>query len=157
MKWALIIILIVTIMLIANAVSQQYKDKYNFYENLKLFLIKLKINISFKQEKIIKFLDNINADNFFKKFISAYKNYINNSILDFSEIKILNDEEKNELKDIIKNIGSLDAINEVQQIENYISNIEIKLKKAEEDKKKICPMIVKLSLLFSVGLAILLI
>ena len=57
MKWILIIILIFIIMLIAHAVSEQYKEKFNFYENLKTFLNQFKINIAFKQEKIIDFLE----------------------------------------------------------------------------------------------------
>ena len=43
MKWFLILVLIAVIMLIANAVSQQYKDKYEFYNNLNNFLKHFKI------------------------------------------------------------------------------------------------------------------
>ena len=53
MKWFLIIVLIFVIMLIARAVSEQYKEKFDFYSNLKTFLQQLKINVSFRQEKII--------------------------------------------------------------------------------------------------------
>ena len=38
MKWILIIILIFVIMVIARGVSEQYKQKYDFYLNLKSFL-----------------------------------------------------------------------------------------------------------------------
>ena len=38
MKWFLIIVLIFVIMLIAHSLSEQYKEKYYFYDNLKKFL-----------------------------------------------------------------------------------------------------------------------
>ena len=61
MKWLLIIILIFVIMLIAYAVSEQYKEKFDFYDNLKKFLNQFKLNLSFRQETILEFLDKTKA------------------------------------------------------------------------------------------------
>ena len=44
MKWLLIIVLVFVIMIIAYSLSEQYKDKYDFYLNLKNFLNQFKIN-----------------------------------------------------------------------------------------------------------------
>lgn len=157
MKWILIIILIAVIMLIAMALSEQYKDKYDFYNNLKSFLQQFKINLSFKQDKLIEFLNNTKPKKQFAQFIDCYKDYLNNNELNLTEIKLLDSEELVELENIIKNVGNYDSQNEIQQIDSFLANIELKLNKSYEEKSKLCPMILKLSLLFSIGLAILLI
>jgi len=144
-------------MLIAHSISEQYKDKYDFYNNLKLFLNQFKINISFRQEKINDFLNKTKAKKQFNLFINSYKNYLKTNELDLSQIKILNDEEKNDLENIIKNIGKYDTENEIKQLDNFLLTVDMKLDSAMQDKNKLCPMILKLSLLFAIGLAILLI
>ncbi|MBQ9795885.1 MAG: hypothetical protein IJW36_02890 [Clostridia bacterium] len=157
MKWFLIIVLIFVVMLIARAVSEQYKEKYDFYSNLKTFLQQFKINVSFRQEKINDFLNNVKAKKQFNMFIEAYKEYLKKDEINFKEIKVLDIEEKNQLETIIRNIGKFNAENEISQLEAFLVEIDEKLIKAEADKNKLCPMILKLSLLFAVGLAILLI
>lgn len=157
MKWLLIIILIFVIMLIARSVSEQFKEKFDFYYNLKLLLNQFKINLSFKQEKIINFLEKIESKKQFNIFINSYKNYLFTNKLDLSEIKILNYEEKKELEMIVKSIGVLDIKTELSQLETFTLQIEERVKKAENDKNKLCPLILKLSLLFAIGLAIILI
>lgn len=144
-------------MLIAYSVSEQIKEKFDFYTNLKAFLQKFKINISFKREKILDFLNGVKAKKQFMMFIGAYKQYLNNNSFKLDEIKILDAEEKQQLEMIVKGIGNLDVTNEKEQLESFMLDIDIKLKKAEQDKNQLCPMILKLSLLFAVGLAILLI
>ena len=157
MKWILVVVLIFTIMLIARAVSEQIKDKFDFYVNLKMFLNQFKLNISFKQEKVLNFLNGQTPKKQFKLFIEAYKNYLHGKELDLSNIKVLENEEIEELKYIVTKLGSLDVKNELEQLENFMLSVEEKLKRAQEDKKKICPLIVKLSLLFALALVIILI
>lgn len=157
MKWFLIIIFITVIMLIARALSEQYKEKFDFYYNLKNFLNNFKLNLSFKQEKILEFLKSINSKRQFNMFIVAYKKYLTTNELNLSEIKFLDQEDKSELENIMKNIGNYDAVNEMNQIDNFITLIDSRLVKAEQDKNKLCPMIMKLSLLFAIGIAIILI
>jgi len=157
MKWILIGVLIAVVMLIAYSVSEQYKEKYDFYLNLKNFLNQFKLNLAFKQEKIINFLNNIKSKKQFNLFIQEYKNYLNNNELNLSQIKILDADEKQQLSEIITNIGSMDVTNEIQQLETFLLVIEEKLKTAEEQKQKLCPMILKLSLLFAVAVSIILI
>ncbi len=157
MKWVLIVILISVVMLIAHAVSEQYRDKFDFYYNLKLFLNQFKINISFKQAKVNEFINSIKPRKQFKAFINSYQSYLSGKELDFSEIKVLENQEKEELKDLINRIGKNDAKSELAQTEQFLLSVEEHLKKAEEDKNKLCPMILKLSLLFAIGVAILLI
>lgn len=157
MKWFLIIVLICVIMLIAYAVSEQYKDKFDFYNNLKLFLQQFKINVSFRQEKINEFLNDLKPKKQFKIFIDEYKSYLKTNEINLSNLKLLDDEEKEELASFICNLGKFDVKTEINQLENFLAALELKLTKASEDKNKICPMIIKLSLLFAIGLSILLI
>ena len=144
-------------MLIARAVSEQYKDKYVFYCNLKDFLNRFKLNLSFKQETINDFLDKTKPQKHFKLFIAEYKRYLKESKMDFSLIKILSEEEKLQLENLVKSIGNMDVKNEICQIDSFLLEVDIQLKQAELNKQKLCPMILKLSLLFGIGLAILLI
>ncbi len=157
MKWILIGVLICVIMLIAYAFQEQYKEKFDFYSNLKNFLNQFKLNLSFKQEKITNFLNNTKPKKQFGLFINAYKTYIKTNEFDLSAIKILDENEKEDLCGIVKSIGNLDAKNEINQLDTFLVGVEERLKQAEEDKKKLCPMIIKLSLLFAIGLAIILI
>ncbi len=156
-KWILIIILVVVIMLIAYSVSEQIKDKYDFFYNLKQFLNQFKINVSFRQEKINEFLEKNNSKKQFKLFIDEYSNFLKTGELNLEKIKVLEDDDKDILQDIVKNIGKYDAKNEINQMEAFLLTVDAKLSKANEDKNKLCPMIIKLSLLFAIGLAILLI
>lgn len=156
-KWILIIVLIVVIMLIAYSVSEQIKDKYDFFNNLKLFLNQFKINVSFRQEKINEFLKKNNSKKQFKLFIEEYSNFLKTGELNLEKIRVLEDDDKDILQDIVKNIGKYDAKNEINQMDSFLATVDVKLVKANEDKNKLCPMIIKLSLLFSIGLAILLI
>lgn len=157
MKWFLIFVLISTIMLIAYAVSNQYRDRLDFYTNLTQFLKKFKLNISFRQDKVEQFISETKPRKQFKQFILTYKNYITTGKLNLAEINVLTDEEKSALTNIIINIGRFDANNEIKQTEQFIAEMEDKRKKAEEDKNKLCPLIIKLSLLFAIGLSIVLV
>ncbi|MBR1987859.1 MAG: hypothetical protein IKA36_02345 [Clostridia bacterium] len=157
MKIALIIILIFVIMLIARAVSEQYKDRYDFFNNLKNFLNHLRLNISFKQDKIGNFLKKVEAKRQFKIFINSYQEYLETNQLSLEGISVLEESDKNILQEIVKNVGKFDAKNEMGQLDNFIMVVDEKLIKAKQDKEKLCPMIIKLSLLFAIGLSIVLI
>ena len=157
MKWILIIVLISAIMLIAFSLSEQIKDRYDFYQNLKLFLNQFKINISFRQEKILDFLKKANSKKQFKFFVQEYESYLKTGSMNLEKIKVLDQEDREILLDIMKNIGRYDVRNELGQIDSFLATIDVKLKKALDDKNKLSPMILKLSLLFAIGLAILLI
>ena len=157
MKWILIIVLISAIMLIAFSLSEQIKDRHDFYQNLKLFLFLFKINISFRQEKILDFLKKTNSKKQFKLFVQEYESYLKTGSMNLEKIKVLDHEDREILLDIMKNIGRYDVRNELGQIDSFLATIDVKLKKALDDKNKLSPMILKLSLLFAIGLAILLI
>ena len=93
MKIVLIVILIFMIMLVAKKVSEQYKDKYDFYCNLHSFLCQFKINLSFKQEKIIEFLNSLTPRKHFKLFIEDYKQYLDSGVINFENLTFLDADE----------------------------------------------------------------
>lgn len=157
MKFALVIILIAVIMLIASNISTQYKDKFNFYNQLKCFFQQFKLNVSFKQEKLETFLTNFKAEKQFKTFVTNYQNYLKGEEFNLSSIKILDNIEQQEIVDIVKTIGNYNTKREIEQLDLYIETANLRLNKAKEAKQRICPMIIKLSLLFALALAILLI
>ena len=157
MRWILIVFLVVIIMMIALSISRQYREKYEFYLELKEFLSQYKLNVSFKQEKIHEFLSNRPYSKVFKPFIIKYQEYLKSGDIRLEEVKTLDMEELRELEEIVKKIGRLDAKNEILQIDSILLSIDNRLNKATSYKNKICPLILKLSLLFALGLAILLI
>ena len=73
------------------------------------------------------------------------------------KIWLIHQIEKSSLKEILLNLGGFDTENEINQLNNFIALTNEKLEKAKEEKQKFCPMIIKLSLLFAIGLAIILI
>ena len=157
MKWVLICVLIVVIMIIARALSEQIIDKYDFYFNLKNFLNNFKLNVTFRQDKVLDFLNNTKCRKQFKLFVEDYKVFLVDGNLDFENLKMLNEEEKQELSDVVKNLGRLNARGEINQTEGFLGLVEARLNQAENDKVKLSPLILKLSFLFALGLAILLI
>lgn len=157
MKIFLILVLIVVIMIIAKSVSDQIKDRYDFYYNLKQFLNNFKINLAFKQTKILDYLNQTNGKKEFKVFINSYKNFLRTSEVCLDDLKILDESEKKELADIINNTGKFDAKNEAFQIDSFLQTVQGKLNRAEQDKVKLCPMIIKLSFLFAIAVSVLLI
>ena len=144
-------------MTIAFALSRQYNDKFDFYNNLKTFLEQFKINLSFRQDKIIDFLNSKKPQKQFKAFIEDYKEYLTTGNLNLNNINLLEEEEKIELQDIINNLGSMDSQNELDQLNTFQFSIDQKLKQAEQNKQKVSPMIIKLSLLFALAIVIILI
>lgn len=157
MRIILIIVFILIIMIIALSVSKQYIEKTKFYNRLKIFLEELKVNMSFKQAKLKECLSLHEESKTFRQFIMAYKEYLDTGMLNFDNIKILNNEEIEELINIISSIGRFDVKNEILQLDSFIAKVNTRLNNANEEQKKICPMIIKLSLLFAIGIVILLI
>ena len=143
-------------MLIAKSISNQYVEKYNFYFNLKNFFNQFKVNLNFKKDKILEFINLLKAKKEFAKFKKAYIEFLSSGELNLEDVKVIDVEEKNRLSEMILSIGKFDAKNEILQLETYIKEIDEKLKKAEMDKAKLCPLILKLSLLFAVGFSIIL-
>lgn len=157
MKLVLVCVLITIVMIIAYSLSAQIKDKHEFFVSLKSFLQEFKLNLSFKQDKLNEFLATTKSKKQFKEFLESYKNYLKTGEFDLTAIKLLDEEEKTKLKGIFCEIGKSDQKNEIAKIDGFLAQIEQKVEQMSEDRKKLCPLIIKLSLLFAVAVAIILI
>ncbi|MDD4350718.1 MAG: hypothetical protein PHP83_00830 [Clostridia bacterium] len=73
----------------------------------------------------------------------------------FDKLKVLDDNEKNTLTSIIKNIGRNDVENELKQINFFKNFANDGVLKAKVEKEKKVPLILKLSFMFGLLLSIL--
>lgn len=144
-------------MLIANGVSSQFKAKFLFYEEAVDFLNKYKLNLSFKKEKMKNFLENLNYKTDFQKFVDWQKESLENSSDTTFNIKVITSEEKEYLIEMLKSIGQGDTLTEITNLNMHLENVMAKLHESEICMKKYCPLIIKLSFLFGLAIAILLI
>ena len=139
-------------MIIASRVSQQYKDRYEAFCDIASFINSYKLNIGFKKEKI-KTLTKEYKDK--TTILGCYKEYLDNGTFDLCKVKLLNNEEKSHLKDIFLKFGNGDYETEKKLSEIAESYTKEKIEETKQIKDKWCPMIMKLTFLFSLGVAIL--
>lgn len=136
--------------------TKYYLDKYSFYCQLQQFIEKLDINIAFQKNKLADIIKSTNAENQFVDFVSQYSEYISkNTEPNFDKLKVLDDNEKNTLTSIIKNIGRNDVENELKQINFFKNFANDGVLKAKVEKEKKVPLILKLSFMFGLLLSIL--
>lgn len=146
----------VIVMLVAREMTKYYLDKYSFYCQLQQFIEKLDINIAFQKNKLADIIKSTNAENQFVDFVSQYSEYISkNTEPNFDKLKVLDDNEKNTLTSIIKNIGRNDVENELKQINFFKNFANDGVLKAKVEKEKKVPLILKLSFMFGLLLSIL--
>lgn len=151
-KWLLLVVLILLIMLIAKQISKQYKDRHQIFCDILDFVQNYKLNVGFKKEKI-KLLTKKYTEK--TTVLGCYNSYIETGNFDLSDIKLLSIEEKTQIKAFLIEFGNGDFETEKKLIaitENYLQQ---KIDETKGQKDKWCPMIIKLSFLFSLGVAIL--
>lgn len=156
MKFILLIALVAVIMLVAQGVSKQYKEKYALYEALGDFFRQMRLNLSFQKQKIKEILNQATIKKHNKEIYTAYLNYLDNGkTLDLSEVRILDDTETEQITNMLLSLGKNDASGELKQLDAYDIYLRDKIETTRRDKDKYCPLITKLSFLFAIGLAIL--
>lgn len=151
-KFVLILTLIALIMLIARAIANNYKERHKIYCEIVDFVQNYKLNIGFKKQKI-KLLTQKFTDK--STVLGCYNNYIDTGKFDLSNVRLLDDNEKAQIKDYFVQFGNGDFETEkklIDIVENYFKQ---KIDETKQVKDKWCPMIIKLSFLFSLGVAIL--
>lgn len=151
-KFVLILVLIVLIMLIARAVANNYKERHKIYCDIMDFVQSYKLNVGFKKEKL-KLLTQKYTDN--STVLGCYNNYISTGKFDLSGIKLLDENEKAQIMDFFAQLGNGDYETEKKLIEIVENYFKQKIDETKSKKDKWCPMIIKLSFLFSLGVAIL--
>lgn len=155
MKLFLLISLVIVIMLIAKGVANQYKEKNLFYISIMQFLTSYELNIGFKKERIKNLVEKKHSKGQAKILFDEYLGYLKDeNELTLEKIKILTDDEKEFLIDLFSKIGTSDYTNEMSQLKVFKSHIQEKIDSTSKDSAKFYPLIMKLSFLFSLGIAL---
>ena len=156
MKILLLILIVVLIMIIANGVAKQYKERHNLYANILKFLNDYELNIGFKKEKILDVVHKFESNNESKKIIEIYKNHLTQKTdINFESITILQEDEQKFIENIFKNLGAGDVDSEKLQLKEMKIQLKAKVEETAKIRDKFCPLIIKLSLLFAIALVIL--
>jgi len=156
MKYILMLCLIGVIMLVAQGVCKQYRERYSLYEALGDFFRQMRLNLGFQKQKIREILNRTTLKRVNKEIYMAYLDYLDKGsdlYLDF--VKILDDNEQEYLRKMLISLGKNDASGEIKQLDSYEIYLKDKIERTRIEKEKYCPLIIKLSFLFAIGLAIL--
>ena len=85
-----------------------------------------------------------------------YLDYLEKGIpIDISCIRILDDNEQEQISSMLCSLGKNDVSGEIKQLDTYDVYLKDKIERTRIETEKYCPLITKLSFLFAVGLAIL--
>lgn len=165
MKIILLCVVVVGMVYIGFGILRFYQGRKKFFEDLTLFCNKLCVDISFSKENL-KTIINQNIDSYGKNFKSVLQGYLkyletNENALSienlFKKSSIQKDDEKEFILQFFKDLGRLDASNQVLEIQNYKEQFEISRKNAEEENKKFGGLSLKLMILFGILVVIILI
>ena len=156
MKYLLMLALIGVIMIIAQGVCRQYRERYALFEAFGEFFRQMRLNLSFQKQKINEILNQASIKKVNKDIYMAYLNYLENgSALDLSFVRILEDNEQTQLTNMLHSLGKNDTSGELKQLDAYDVYLRDKIEMTRREKERYCPLITKLSFLFALGLAIL--
>ena len=165
MKYVLLTVVVFGMIYIGFGILKFYQKRKKFFEDLTLFCNKLCVDISFSKENL-RTIINQNINNFGKDFKSILENYLfflenNESVLSKEELfkknSLIRDDEKEIVLHFFKDLGRLDASNQVLEIQNYHSRFESSKKQAEEENKKFGALSLKLMVLLGAVIVIILI
>lgn len=158
MKYVLMLILVVVIILIAKGVARQYIERYELYVALKDFFKQMELNLGFQKHKIKEILNKSNIKKVNKDIYTNYFNYLTEgNDLDLRFVKLLDSTEQEYITNMLLSLGKSDTLSEIKQLQVYEQYLNDKVITTKQEKDKCCPLIVKLSFLFALGLVILLI
>ena len=158
MKYILMVVLVAVIMLISQGVCNQYRERCGLFEAISEFLGQMRLNLTFQKQKIKEILNRATMRKSSKEIYTVYLNYLETGeSFDLSFVKVLEQSEQEQITNMLLSLGKNDVHGELQQLNAYESYLKDKLQIAREERDKRCPLITKLSLLFAIGLAIVLI
>ena len=156
MKYILMLCLIGVIMLVAQGISAQYRERFALFESLGDFFRQMRLNLSFQKQKIKEILNQATIRKTNKGIYTAYLNYLEKGTsLDISFVSILDDSEQEQITKMLLSLGKNDTSGELKQLDAYDIYLKDKIEATRREKDKYCPLITKLSFLFAVALAIL--
>ena len=146
MKYLLMLVMIGVIMLVAQGVCRQYRERYVIYETLNEFFRQMRLNLSFQKQKINQILSQTSLKRTNKEIFTAYLNYLEKGdILDLDFVKILDDSEREQLTNMLLSLGKNDTSGELKQLDAYDIYLRDKMDRTKLERDKYCPLITKLS------------
>ena len=157
MKIVLILVICLIICLIGITLGNQYVVKAKFYASLLTLLEDIKLNISFKKDNIESILNSHNDNPNLKQFLASFRTYLTSHRLDLNKVSAIDDEDRLDITSIVENLGRYNAETELIQLDSFIGRIRLKANKADSDRKKFAPMMIKLSILLSLAVGVILI
>lgn len=165
MKIVLILILIFMCGAIGYGLSGMYKQKKKFYDSYLIFLQDLLSDIGFSASKlscIIQEEKNILSNKDFNTLLENYQKIIkgNDELTKenlFKNLKLLNEQEQNDIYLFFKTLGKTDVFNQLESIKNKCESTKKYCEKLTNDCIKYCPLYTKLSILIGLFLALIII
>lgn len=156
MKYILMIVLIIVIMLVAQGVCKQYRERFAIFEAISEFFRQMSLNLGFQKQKIKEILNQASIKKVNKDIYTTYLEYLENGKeLNLSFVKVLDDAEEEYITKMLISLGKNDTASEIKQLDAYQMYLKDKIAITKAEKEKYCPLITKLSFLFAIGLAIL--
>lgn len=165
MKFILIGIVVLGIGYIGYGINKYYRRRKRFFEDLISVSERLSVDISFSKDNLKTILSgsttSYGVD--FRKSIEGYIKFLNdnkeelNHTLLFSKASLLKEEERESVFLFFKNLGRLDASNQVSEINNFKNKFIFFRDEAVVENKKFGTLSFKLALLFALLIVILLI
>lgn len=161
MKIVLLIITFVCIVSIGFMINLYYKKRKDFFCDICSFCDSLKVTISYSQNKLNEIIFDFKktCSKEFCEFLTNFEKFLENKCSKeqfekCSEIKILNDKEKQDVINFFVKLGSLGVEEEVEKIV-LNKNIFSKTKeKCEEQQRKLSPLYIKLFVVLALGILI---
>lgn len=156
MKYLLMIAFVIVVMVIAQGVCRQYRERCAVFEGINDFFTQMRLNLSFQKQKIKEILEKASIKRNCKEIYTAYLRYLNNGqSIDLSQIKVLEIDEQEQITNMLNSLGKSNTESELKQLEVFKVYLGDKIDACKREKDKYCPLITKLSFLFAVGLVIL--
>lgn len=156
MKYLLMIAFVVVVMIVAQGVCRQYRERCVLFESVNDFFRQMQLNLAFQKQKIKEILEKTTIKKNNREIYTIYLEYLNSGkAIDLTSIKILDDTEQEQISSMLLSLGKSNAESEIKQLEVYEKYLQDKIQSSKQEKEKYCPLITKLSFLFSVGLVIL--
>jgi len=156
MKYVLMFALIGVIMVVAQGVCKQYKERCILFEALGEFFRQMQLNLNFQKQKIKEILNQATLKRSNKEIYITYLDYLEKgTTINLNHITLLDNAEQEQVTRMLHSLGKNDTAGELKQLESYEIYLKDKIENARREKEKYCPIITKLSFLFALGLVIL--
>lgn len=165
MKIFLVIALIVICGIIGVGISGVYKQRKKFFDSFLFFLLNLKTDIGFSANKLTEIIsvekENCNNKDF-RTLLTNYYDILNSGEkvskeLLFNNVKIINEQEKDDMFMFFKQLGKTDIYSQIDIIKNKIETTKTMCDKLKKECEKYCPLYTKLGILAGLFLALIII